>query len=145
MNGFITVDIQYLSMDELREEHDRLFRDEDMMDGQGPHREYVSSSADVSSAQDERVLAEYDQGKWRVEAQVLVDGEWYVGNRSVLSNPPDNEDEWCRRGRVKSNYGVFTDLSTVTRILLSPIYAIWFAWLCVKGKNVNLQTLDTEE
>lgn len=132
-------------MHKPQEEHDTLFQDEDMMEGQSPHRKYISSSTNVPSAKDERVLAEYDKGVWRVEAQVLVNGEWYVGNRTVLSNPPDNEDEWCWKGKVESNHGVFTGLSTLARIILSPVYAMWFAWLCVKGEDANLQILDTGE
>lgn len=130
---------------ETHEEYDNLFQDEDMMD-YGADTKYISSPLSVPMAQDERVLAKYDKGDWRVEAQVVVDGEWYVASRDVLNHPPDNGAEWrWNGGRVQSNYGAFTGLSTVQRIIMSPLYAIWFTWLCVKGEDVNLQILEMEE
>jgi len=131
-------------MIETHEEYNNLFRDEDMME-YGPNTKYISSPSRIPMAKDERVLAEYDQGEWRIEAQVLVDGEWYVASRDVLSNPPEGEDEWCFRGKVETSYGAFTGLSTLQRILLSPLYTVWFAWLCVTGEDVNLQVINTEQ
>lgn len=131
-------------MVETHSEHENLFRDEDMIE-YGPDTEHLSTPMTAPVKTNQRVLAEYDKGEWRTEAQVMLDGEWYVATRNRLNNPPEGKDEWRFNGRVKSNYGMFSNLPTVQRILLAPLYAIGFAVMCVKGKDVNLQVLDTEE
>lgn len=90
-------------------------------------------------------MAKYSKGVWEVECQVRVDSEWYVARRESLENPPSEGSEWRWNGRVRANYGPFTNLSIIKRIILSPFYAFWFFWMCISGKNVNIQILDQSD
>lgn len=131
---------------EVHPEHDDLFRDEDMIE-YGPETRYLSSSRRYADGPKEsRVLAEYSRGKWDIEAQVNIDGDWYVDRRESLENPPENAQEFTRmREPVESNQAMFTGLSGFQRVLLSPLYAVMFAYYCVSGKDVNVQVIDEQK
>jgi hypothetical protein len=133
-------------MFETHEEHDNIWKDDDMLEYTADTK-YLSSPKNYGESNNkrERVLAEYSKGVWKIEVQVCYNGEWYVSRRESLKNPPGEESEWCWNGKVKSNYGAFTDLSITQRILLSPFYAVWFLWLCISGTNVNIQTLEKSD
>jgi hypothetical protein len=127
--------------------HDSLFQDEDMLEYWRLNVKYVSTprAYDVGE-HNQRVLAKYEEGDWRTEAQVQVDGEWYVSRRSRLHTPPEGEDEHTATGRVvRRNFGMFTGLSMWARFVLAPVYAFAFAYYCVKGFDVNLQILESED
>lgn len=126
--------------------HDSLFRDEDMLE-YGADVRHISTPLGCGAVEpNQRVLAKYEKGYWKTEAQVQVDGEWYVARRNRLENPPDGEDEYTNTGRiVKRNFGMFTNLSAGKRFVLAPVYAFAFAYYCVKGFDVNLQILESEE
>lgn len=128
---------------EEHDEHSNLFRDDEMLD-YGPDTKYLSPPGRLDAAsRNQRVLAEYDEGKWRVEAQVRDDGEWYIANREVLPNPPSRGQEYTALGRkVKTNYGMFSGLSLTKRVILAPLYAISFGLRCIRGDDVNLQVLE---
>lgn len=129
----------------MLEEHDKhsnLFRDDEMLDC-GPDTKYLSTHRclDISSS-DQRVLAEYKKGKWRIEAQVKDDGQWYIANREVLPKTPDGKQEYTALGReVKTNYGMFSGLSLTKRVVLAPLYAVDFGLRCIRGDDVNLQVI----
>lgn len=130
---------------ETHEEYSNLYQDEHMMDN-GPETRYLSPSSRSGLAnRDQRVLAEYEDGDWLIEAQVSVDGEWYVSARSCLENIPDGSKEYTALGNpVRKNYGMFSGLSRMRRFIFAPIYAFDMAYRCVKGQDINIQVLDED-
>lgn len=131
---------------ETHGEHDNLFQDDDMMD-YGADTKYLSPSGRTDLAnREQRVLAQYDEGEWQIEAQVRVDGEWYVESRDRLYNPPEGHDEYTVLGdRVKKNYGMFSGLSKTMRLVLAPVYALDIMYRCIRGDDINLQIIENQD
>lgn len=124
-----------------------LFVDEDMLDPTDPDVEWVSAP-DPTKEHGQRVLATFDRGDWRTEAQVHVDGTWKVASRNRLSARPSGESAWTTVGQrrpVAATYGAFSGLPRWARLLGAPLYGLWFAVLCALGYDVNLQTLAEDD
>lgn len=122
--------------------HSQLFQDDNMLEP-GKDVIFISASKHTDFNEDEqRVYAKYEKGDWITEAQVLVDGEWYVENRNKLYKP-NNESEYSSHQNrvVESNHTMFSNLSKFWRIILTPVYGIIFMYFCLTGKDINLQIL----
>lgn len=126
--------------------HSQIFQDEDMLES-GKDTKFISASPyEDYDENEQRVYAKYEKGNWITEAQVLVDGEWYVASRNTLYSKPEDEYEYTLgQKRVESNYTMFSNLSTFWRIILTPVYGIMFMYFCLSGKDVNLQILGNGE
>lgn len=124
----------------------KLFRDENMLES-GKETNFISARPyEGYDENKQRVYAKYNKGNWITEAQVFVDGKWYVASRNTLQSKPETEYEYTGRKRpVESNHTMFSDLSTFWRIILTPIYGIIFMYFCLSGKDINLQILDDRE
>lgn len=138
-------------MFQTHNEYENLFQDNDMLDSSDPDIKYISAPlhnnySDELNVQDNRVLAKYRKGDWKVEAQVRIDNEWYIARRRMLSDVPKDEVEFAGHPKrpVKFNLGMFTNKSKIGRIISAPLYGLMFAYYCVKGADVNLQVLEKE-
>lgn len=122
--------------------YDQLFKDKNMLEP-GKDVVFISASKHTDFNGDEqRVYAKYEKGDWITEAQVLVDGEWYVANRNKLYKPSNKPEYSSYEKRVvESNYNMFSNLSKYWRIILTPVYGIIFMYFCLTGKDINLQIL----
>lgn len=124
-----------------------LHRDEHMIFSCEPDTKYLGPITNGASSPEsnKRVLAKYEEGYWLVESQIRLEGKWWVALRETLrSLPSASETEYTTTGEiVKSNYGLFTGLSPLIRVLLAPIYGLQIAYYCATGKDVNLQFLES--
>lgn len=128
-------------------EYEDIWQDEDMIEHSDPDIKYLGVPAcniNVPDSINQQVVAKYTKGTWNTEAQVEVDGEWWVASRNSLFTP-DEADEWTPLGRVQRSLGLYTGLSLPARILTAPLYGLLVMVHCLMGKDVYYQILDTEE
>lgn len=131
-------------MVETHEDHENLFRDDNMLEDNAETTFVSTPSLKSYNTKNQRVLAKYNKGEWDLEAQVRVDNEWYVSRRTVLQNPPEEEQEYTALRRpVRINLR-FIDLSKAQRIILAPVLAFQIFYYYVKGEDMNIQILDEE-
>lgn len=124
-------------------DHGTVHQDGDMMNP-GPNTKYISAPTRYPNTNsNQRTLCQYEDGVWRVESQIYLDNEWWVASRNTLTYPPDGENKVDRATgkEVNSEHKMFTDLPLTHRVVLSPVYALIFAWMCVRGEDINLQIL----
>ena len=127
--------------------HSELYQDGNMLGNGVQDVKFISAppSKDFVN-KNQRVLAKYEKGDWKVESQVQIDSEWYIASRTFLHNVPDDKPEFSGHPKrpVKYNMGMFSNLSKFKRLLLVPIYTLMIAYYCVKGVDVNLQILEKD-
>lgn len=127
--------------------HDHLIQDEDMLEANKDTKFISATKSPDLDADEKRVYAKYHKGDWKTEAQVLVDGEWYVESRNTLHSIPDNKTEYSTRQKrpVERSHSMFSNLSAFWRIIFAPVYGIVFMYFCLSGKDINLQILRDNE
>lgn len=128
--------------------YQELFQDNNMLDSGHKDTKFISAppSEDFVN-KNQRVLAKYEEGDWRIESQVQIDSEWYIAKRTFLYDVPDDQPEFAGypKKRVKQNMGMFSNLSKFKRLLSAPIYASVILYYCLKGTNINLQILEEDK